>query len=342
MNRTTQLCFVVIALMVSGCSKQSQVQPAATSSTPDVVQAAAPTPLPALSEQNDHQVWTAREIPVQGPNGSFLGTLRVKQVASLDGRFDLTIDTECLTPCGAASHIIYVKFSSHGHYDALMTDTHLTDKLMHLRIAFDDGSGKDIEWIESTNTTNDILANLLLYPAKAGVPIGPIMRDSYSSGDGYDFLQDMLAHKAVLVEVKPGVTTQFDLTGLPQVIEAARIAEQARNQAADQAGHAAMSAATILDSLNIDDVIDRCGQPDNTVTPSLEPYLTYSNAFNTGPVMGKEFSTVDIFFRGTTQGTHIDYPQVDATPYGSHHSRPISKNQLTEVLPCLLKGGIAK
>jgi hypothetical protein len=42
MNRTTQLLFALIALMVSGCSKQSQVQPTATGSRPNVVQAAAP------------------------------------------------------------------------------------------------------------------------------------------------------------------------------------------------------------------------------------------------------------------------------------------------------------
>jgi hypothetical protein len=41
MNRITQLLFVVIALMVSGCSKQSQVQ-SATTSKPSAVQAAAP------------------------------------------------------------------------------------------------------------------------------------------------------------------------------------------------------------------------------------------------------------------------------------------------------------
>jgi hypothetical protein len=46
MNRTAQLFFVVIALMVSGCSKQAQVQPAATDSTPSGGHAAAPTPAP--------------------------------------------------------------------------------------------------------------------------------------------------------------------------------------------------------------------------------------------------------------------------------------------------------
>lgn len=41
MNKTAKLAFVGILLMVSGCSKQSQVQPAATSREPSVVQAAA-------------------------------------------------------------------------------------------------------------------------------------------------------------------------------------------------------------------------------------------------------------------------------------------------------------
>ncbi len=47
MNKTAQLAFVSIVLMVGGCSKQSQIQPSATSGTPPVVQAAAPAPASA-------------------------------------------------------------------------------------------------------------------------------------------------------------------------------------------------------------------------------------------------------------------------------------------------------
>ena len=42
MNKTDKLAFLCILLLVGGCSKQSQVQPAVTGSKPSVVQAAAP------------------------------------------------------------------------------------------------------------------------------------------------------------------------------------------------------------------------------------------------------------------------------------------------------------
>ena len=94
----------------------------------------------------------------------------------------------------------------------------------------------------------------------------------------------------------------------------------------------------ILDSLTADDVIDRCGQPDSS-SIGLESLLTYSNALNTGPVVGTKFSTVHLFFNASA---HIDEGEVDGVPYGSHHPVPISEAELPKVMPCLLKGGAAK
>jgi hypothetical protein len=65
MNRTAQLFFVVIALMVSGCSKQSQVQ-SATTSKPSVVQAAAPaTPEPPATPPRDESVDRVNNLLLQ-------------------------------------------------------------------------------------------------------------------------------------------------------------------------------------------------------------------------------------------------------------------------------------
>ena len=36
------------------------------------------------------------------------------------------------------------------------------------------------------------------------------------------FIQDMMKHTAMLLEVEPGVTTQFNLTGLAREIDKAR------------------------------------------------------------------------------------------------------------------------
>jgi hypothetical protein len=94
----------------------------------------------------------------------------------------------------------------------------------------------------------------------------------------------------------------------------------------------------IIDSLDIDDVAERCGKPDDKQI-GLVSYYAYSNAFNTGPVVGDAYSRVVIWFRGSD----VKLWKVEAYPHGSNHSRPIDKYfQLPKVLPCLLKGGIAR
>ena len=97
------------------------------------------------------------------------------------------------------------------------------------------------------------------------------------------------------------------------------------------------AAQMILSSLTIDDVTDRCGHPDESRI-GLESFLTYSNAFNTGPVVGTKFSTVDLFFGSSA---HIDEREVDGVPYGSHHAVRIDEDELPQVMPCLLSGGVA-
>jgi hypothetical protein len=61
---------------------------------------------------------------------------------------------------------------------------------------------------------------------------------------------------------------------------------------------------------------------------------TYSSGI--GPVAGTEFDNVDVWFKVV----HIY--EATATRRGERHFHNISRDQLVQVLPCLLKGGIAK
>jgi hypothetical protein len=45
---------------------------------------------------------------------------------------------------------------------------------------------------------------------------------SDSVGGDQLLIQDMMKHKAMLLEVEPGITTQFDMTGLAHEIEKLR------------------------------------------------------------------------------------------------------------------------
>jgi Carboxypeptidase regulatory-like domain len=93
----------------------------------------------------------------------------------------------------------------------------------------------------------------------------------------------------------------------------------------------------ILDSLTIDAVTDRCGPPDGERI-GLASFLTYSNAFNTGPVEATKYGSVTIHFEYNQHGP-VD---AEATPHGSYHSATISRYELVKVMPCLLNGGVAQ
>lgn len=333
MNRTARSLFVVIPLMVSGCSKPSQVQPAATSSTPKVVQAAAPavaeaprsatdtasksgllTPHPSAGQHVDDrdylissdQDYTVGAQIVTGSGEMLFTRLSVQNQTASPAFFDL----KDVTINAVGREVVVVPRTTlammvGGNSDTQAVVKKLLRDYWENRIVLAPGTEEE---------------HFLLAVCGKGCPM-PVTVHVAVGGQTYDFVfgdaskGSGITGEAPKADVTSSVSTQ-----------------QTSGPSIDQ----------IMDSLNIDDVTDRCGQPDNAVAPSLEPYLTYSNAFNTGPMVGKEFSTVDIFFRSTTKGTHIDYPQVDGIPYGSNHSRPISKNKLPDVLPCLLKGGIAK
>jgi hypothetical protein len=95
---------------------------------------------------------------------------------------------------------------------------------MYLRVKFEDGQEKRIEWDELGFSTENLYSVLWSYPAKTDAPVGPVQEGSTSDSVGGDelLIQDMMKHKTMLLEVEPGVTTQFDMTGLAHEIEKVR------------------------------------------------------------------------------------------------------------------------
>ena len=95
---------------------------------------------------------------------------------------------------------------------------------MYLRVKFEDGQEKRVVWDELGFATENLYSVLWSYPAKADAPIGPVLEGPTGDSVGGDqlLIQDMMKHKAMLLEVEPGVTTQFDMTGLAHEMEKIR------------------------------------------------------------------------------------------------------------------------
>jgi hypothetical protein len=98
---------------------------------------------------------------------------------------------------------------------------------MYLRAKFEDGQGKRIEWDELGFATENLYRVLWSYPVRTDAPIGPVLVGPTGDSVGGDqqLIQDMMKHKTMLLEVEPGVTTQFDMTGLAHEIEKVRTAK---------------------------------------------------------------------------------------------------------------------
>jgi hypothetical protein len=134
---------------------------------------------------------------------------------SLDGKFDLVILQK-----GTHSFLSFVK---HSRWESVH-DRPAKGKLMNLRVKFENGEEKRIEWDELGFATADLYSILWSYPAKTDAPIGPVLEGGQGDCVGGDelFIQDAMRHKAMLLEVEPGVTTQFDVTRLAREIDKAR------------------------------------------------------------------------------------------------------------------------
>jgi hypothetical protein len=204
---------------ILGCSGNAQrVASKSTSSvvhastalprTSPAVEPAASLPVPSVGMANQ-QGWRAEDVK------DGLGNAVALQETSLDGKFDLVILQK-----GTHSFLSFVR---HARWESVYNQP-AKGKLMFLRIKFEDGQEKRVEWDELGFATDNLYSVLWSYPAKTQPPIGPVREASTSDSVGGDqlLIQDMMKHKAMLLEVEPGITTQFDMTGLAHEIEKLR------------------------------------------------------------------------------------------------------------------------
>jgi hypothetical protein len=222
MNKVFLSVSTGILFTILGCSGNSQKD--VSKSAPAVVQAsAAPAstspvveedpatalPVPQVGRTNQ-QVWRSENVKDR------LGNAVALKGTSLDGKFDLVILQK-----GTYSFLSFVR---HARWESVYNQP-AKGKLMYLRVKFEDGQEKRIEWDELGFATENLHSVLWSYPAKANAPIGPVLAGHTGDSVGGDqlLIQDMIKHKAMLLEVEPGVTTQFDMTGLAHEIEKVRI-----------------------------------------------------------------------------------------------------------------------
>ena len=222
MKKAVLLVSTGILFTILGCSENSQK--AASKSAPAVVQAStmpasasvavdpvAALPVPTLGHGNQ-QAWASETVNDQ------LGKAIAVKGTSLDGKFDLIILQK-----GTHSFLSFVK---HSRWESVYNQP-AKGKLMYLRAKFEDGQEKRIEWDELGFATENLYSVLWSYPARTDAPIGPVLVGPTGDSVGGDqqLIQDMMKHKTMLLEVEPGVTTQFEMTGLAHEIEKVRTAK---------------------------------------------------------------------------------------------------------------------
>jgi hypothetical protein len=219
MKKAFLLVSTGILFTVLGCSGNSQkdvskkapavvqasVVPASTS---PVREPAAALPVPSVGQANQ-QAWHSENVKDR------LGNAIALKGTSLDGKFDLVILQK-----GKHSFLSFVR---HARWESVSNQP-AKGKLMYLRIKFEDGQERRIEWDELGFATENLYSVLWSYPAKTDAPIGPVLGGATGDSVGGDqlLIQDMMKHKTMLLEVAPGVTTQFDMTGLAHEIQKVR------------------------------------------------------------------------------------------------------------------------
>jgi hypothetical protein len=141
------------------------------------------------------------------------GAVMLKQTSS-DGKYDLVILERGRQP--------FVSFVKHDHWESAH-NLPGQGNFMILRAKFENGEEKRMEWDALGFATENLNSVLWSYPAKKDAPVGPMASSADVTVGGDQFLvQDMLKHKTMLLEVAPGVTTQFDLTSFAREMEKAR------------------------------------------------------------------------------------------------------------------------
>jgi hypothetical protein len=219
MKKTFLLMSAGILFTILGCSGNSQkaVSNNAAAVVPPSVALASASPvaepatvLPVLPVRAaDQQAWRSESVKDHPGNA-----VAVKGT-SLDGKYDLVIVQR-----GTHS---FLSFARHARWESVYNQP-AKGKLMYLRLKFEDGQEKRIEWDELGFASEHLYSVLWSYPAKSDAPIGPALEGPSGDSVGGDQLlvQDMMRHKVMLLEIEPGVTTQFDLTGLAHEIEKVR------------------------------------------------------------------------------------------------------------------------
>jgi hypothetical protein len=219
MKKTFLLMTAAILFTILGCSGNSQngvsnsatpvVQPSVAPASASPVSEPAPV-LPVPSVRAAHQqTWRSENVR------DHLGNAVAVKGASLDGKYDLDIVQR-----GTHSFLSFVR---HARWESVYNQP-AKGKLMYLRIKFEDGQEKRIEWDELGFASEHLYSVLWSYPAKTDAPIGPALEGPSGDSVGGDQLlvQDMMRHKVMLLEIEPGDTTQFDLTGLANEIKKVR------------------------------------------------------------------------------------------------------------------------
>jgi hypothetical protein len=219
MKKVFLLLSTGILFTILGCSGNSQK--AVSKSAPTVAQAsvvpantspdtepAAVLPVPSVGQANQ-QAWRSESVKDR------LGDAVALKGTSLDGKFDLIIVQR-----GTHSFLSFVK---HARWESAYNQP-AKGKLMFLRVKFENGQEKRIEWDELGFATEHLYGVLWSYPVKTDAPNGPVLEGATGDSVGGDqlLIQDMMKHKTMLLEVEPGVTTQFDMTGLAHEMERVR------------------------------------------------------------------------------------------------------------------------
>lgn len=212
------LCTGILSTIL-GCSGNSQktmsksapavVQASvAPASTFPVAEPATVLPVPSVGQAN-RQAWRSENVK------DHLGNAVALKSTSLDGKFDLIIVQR-----GTHSFLSFVK---HARWESVYNQPS-KGKLMFLRVKFENGQEERIEWDQLGFATEHLYSVLWSYPVKTDAPIGPVLEGATADSVGGDqlLIQDMMKHKTMLLEVEPGSTTQFDITGLAHEMENVR------------------------------------------------------------------------------------------------------------------------
>jgi len=221
MKKVFLFVFIGVLFTIWGCSGKSQSTISKGAALPAVQ--ASPVPpnpppatervavLPAVSVGSNHQGWHSENVK------DVLGNAVVLKQTSLDGKFDLVIMLK-------GTHA-FLSFAKHAQWESVR-HRGAQGRLMNLRLKFEDGQERSIAWDELGFGTTNVYSVVWSYPAEMDSSVGPASgSQSDSVGGDERLIQEMTKHTAMLLEVEPDVTTQFNIAGLSREIEKTRAAK---------------------------------------------------------------------------------------------------------------------